>query len=61
MANTGQKQKGASHIFDLLERNLTKQEIEDDSKSISILEFIFWMLGISACIIFIQYLYHLLF
>jgi len=61
MADTGQKQKSASHFFDLLERNLPKQETEDDSESISVLEFIFWMLGISACIIFIQYLYHLLF
>jgi hypothetical protein len=61
MADTGQKQKSVSHFFDLLERNLPKQESEDEGESISVLEFIFWMLGISACIIFIQYLYHLLF
>jgi len=46
MADTGQKQKSASHFFDLLERNLPKQETEDDSESISVLEFIFWMLGV---------------
>jgi hypothetical protein len=61
MADTGLKQKSASHFFDLLERNLPKQETEDDSEPISVLEFIFWMLGISAGIIFLQYLYHILF
>jgi hypothetical protein len=61
MANTGQKQKSAPTIFDLLERNLPKQETEDDSESIGILEFVFWMLGISACMIFIQYLYIIFF
>ena len=61
MADTEQKQNSASHIFDLVERNLPKQETDDDNESISVLEFIYWMLGISGGIIFLQYLYHLLF
>jgi hypothetical protein len=61
MADTEQKQNSSSHIFDLVERNLPKQETDDDDGSISVLEFIYWMLGISAGVIFLQYLYHLLF
>jgi len=59
--DTEQKQNSASHIFDLVERSLPKQENNDDHESISVLEFIYWMLGISAGIFFLQYLYHLLF
>ena len=60
MADT-EKQNSASHFFDLVERNLPKQETDDDNESISVLKFIYWMLGISGGIIFLQYLYHLLF
>ena len=61
MADDEQNQNSASHLFDLVERNLPKQENDDDHESISVLEFIYWMLGISGGIIFLQYLYHLLF
>jgi hypothetical protein len=61
MADTEQKQNNPSPLFDLVERNLPEQEIDDDHEPISVLEFIFWMLGISVGIIFIQYLSHLLF
>jgi hypothetical protein len=61
MTDTDQKPNSASHFFNLLERNLPKQETDDDNESISVLKFIYWMLGISGGIIFLQYLYHLLF
>ena len=61
MEDKDQKPNSASHFFNLAERNLPEQETDDENESLSVLEFIFWMLGISCGVIFIQYLYHLLF
>ena len=61
MADTEQNQNNPSPLFDQVKRNLPEQEIDDDIESISVLEFIFWMLAISSGIFFIQYLYHFLF
>ena len=61
MADKDQKTNSASHFFNLVERNLPEQETDDENESISVLEFIYWMLGISVGVIFISYLYHLLF
>ena len=61
MTDNDQKPDSASHLFNLVERNLPEQETDDENESISVLEFIYWMLGISVGVIFISYLYHLLF
>ena len=61
MVHTGQRWNTASHVFDLVQRNLPKQETDEDGEPLGVLEFIIWMLGISAGIVVLQYLSHLLF
>jgi hypothetical protein len=61
MAEAEQKQTHTEPLFDLVERNLPKQETDDEGGSLSVLEFVFWMLGISAALFLLQYLSHLLF
>ena len=61
MADKDQKPNSTSQLFNLVERNLPEQETDDENEPINVLEFIFWMLGISVGVIFISYLYHLLF
>ena len=61
MADTDQKTTTAAHVFDFIERNLPEQETDDESEQLSVLEFIFWMIGIIGGFFFIQYLYRLLF
>jgi hypothetical protein len=61
MADKDQQPDSAGHFFNLVEKNLPEQETDDENESISVLEFIYWMLGISVGVIFISYLYHLLF
>jgi hypothetical protein len=62
MEDKVQKPKSASHFFfDLAGKNLPGQETDEENESISVLEFICWMLGISVSVLFMTYLYHLLF
>jgi hypothetical protein len=61
MADTEQKRNNATHFFDLLERNLPRQEAGNDTKPLTSLEFIFWMIGLTCGFVLIQYFFHLLF
>jgi beta-lactamase regulating signal transducer with metallopeptidase domain len=61
MPNTKNKQKNESFIFDLLEKNLPKQESDEEERPISSIECFLWMIGIIVGIFFLQYIFKLLF
>ncbi|MBN1397360.1 MAG: hypothetical protein JXA06_04935 [Bacteroidetes bacterium] len=54
MRNQNNKRTRESFLFDLLNKNLPKQEESEDESHISCIELLLWMIGIVAIIAVIK-------
>ena len=61
MKNTEQKCSEPDRVFDFVERNLPRQDTDDDTAPMSVVEYVLWMLGISSAFFAIAFVVHLIF
>ncbi len=60
MRGTKQKRNDPVPLIDLAERNLPREESEDNVESLSTPEFLLWMLGIAFLFLLVSIVYHIL-